>query len=68
MSACTLMRASILISGALMLIGAALLWLVEHTGWLALAPYSLPLVLSGPPLVGVALVIALIPQLDPGCA
>jgi hypothetical protein len=62
MSSCTTMRTLVLMSAGLLTSGTLLLLFVEATGWLLpVAPFSLPLVLSGPLLLGIALLIAFIP-------
>ncbi|MTW20992.1 hypothetical protein [Allochromatium palmeri] len=69
MSSCTAMRTLVLVSAGLLTSGTLLLLFVEATGrLLAVAPFSLPLVLSGPLLLGIALLIAFIPRHSKPCS
>jgi len=68
MLSCSLMRLLILVSAALLAAGGLLLIVAEATGWLFPAlPLSLPLVLSAPLLLGMALSIALMPNRSARC-
>lgn len=65
---CFIMRALIVVSATLLVSGALLLLFAETTGSLfPLLPLSLPLVLSAPLLLGMALSIALMPERSTRC-
>jgi hypothetical protein len=69
MLSCTAMRTLVLVSAGLLVSGTLLLLFVEATGWLlGVAPLALPLVLSGPVLLGAALFIAFLPGHSRHCA
>lgn len=66
---CTAMRTLVLVSAGLLASGTLLLVFIEATGWLlGIAPFALPLVLSGPILLGVALLIAFLPGHSRPCS
>ncbi|QGU31577.1 hypothetical protein [Thermochromatium tepidum] len=63
------MRTLVLMSAGLLMAGTLWLGFVETTGWLLeMAVFSLPLILAGPVLLGVALLIAFLPGHSKPCS